>query len=87
MLREVLLLAAIDCPGYKHQKSVGVLILRKSRYTGSLVEKRFIPEFLSSSKFQYFLRFTKIFQAKLSLQVVVFILNVLLSSVVSKKGQ
>ena len=68
MLREALLLAAIDCPGYKHQKSVGVLILRKSRYTGSLVEQRFIPEFLSSSKFQYFLRFTKIFQANLSLQ-------------------
>ena len=67
-LREVLLLAGIDCPVYKLQKSVRVQILRESRYTGSLVEQRFIPKFLSSSKFHDFLRFTKIFQAKLSLQ-------------------
>ena len=67
-LREVLLLVGIDCPVYKLQKSVRVQILRESRYTESLVEQRFIPEFLSPSKFQDFLRFTKIFQAKLSLQ-------------------
>ena len=33
---------------------VGVQILRKSRYTASWVEQRFIPELLGSSKFQDF---------------------------------
>ena len=56
-LREVLL-AGIDFPGDKHQQSVGVQILRESRHTGSRVEQRFIPELLSCSKFQDFLRFT-----------------------------
>ena len=49
-------------------------------------EQRFIPKFLNASKFQDFLRFTKIFQTKLSLQSGC-IYTKLLSKVVSKNGQ
>ena len=53
-----------QCPGRGGNSSranriAGVKILRESRYTGSWVEQRFIPEFLSSSKFQDFSSFLR----------------------------